>query len=236
MILRKKAFTLIEMLVVIAIIAILAAALFPAIQGAIDSAKATGMKNKGRGIWVAVVSANSEREPLSLQSLWPTNVVAITGKAQDYFNYLLSKGDSNYCATVQNRVCGDLAPTSLTGAGVPAGAYVDGQAVPSLNMAWHVALLSDNSASEDAFMITKNLKLLGGTGTKLDDSAAVTSMGVPAQFDAVNVNPFGSSHGVWVTRGGGTFDARPRYLTVDRINGPETNVVLHCDSGSTAGT
>ncbi|NLF85070.1 MAG: prepilin-type N-terminal cleavage/methylation domain-containing protein, partial [Lentisphaerae bacterium] len=54
---KIKGFTLVEMLVVIAIIAILAAALFPAISNAMDAARATAMKNKGRGIWAAILSA-----------------------------------------------------------------------------------------------------------------------------------------------------------------------------------
>ena len=55
---KMTGFTLVEILVVIAIIAILASALFPAIQNAMGQAQATAMKTKGRGIWVAINSAN----------------------------------------------------------------------------------------------------------------------------------------------------------------------------------
>ena len=48
---RKQAFTLIELLVVIAIIGILSALLFPAIQGAILTAKVTKGANAGGQIW-----------------------------------------------------------------------------------------------------------------------------------------------------------------------------------------
>ena len=68
---NSKGFTLVEMLVVIAIISVLAAALFPAISNALSSASATALKQKGRGIWVAITSANMEREPLNLTALWP---------------------------------------------------------------------------------------------------------------------------------------------------------------------
>ena len=243
MTLRKKAFTLIEMLVVIAIIAILAAALFPAIQSAIDSAKATAMKQKGRGIWVAIVSANSEREPLSLNSLWPVSQYgtnSVTAKAQDYFNFLMSNGDSNFTGNAQNRVCGDLSPTTLSGSGVPSSTGTEGKKIASGYMAWHVALVSDTSSSEDAFLISKNINLKSGTGTVIDDSSSaspkVVTFATMTSFQGGGTPvPFGVTHGVWVTRGGGTFDARPKYLTLDKVNGPETNMVMQCDNANDGG-
>jgi hypothetical protein len=192
------------------------------------------MKHRGRGIWVGIVSANSEREPLGLQSLWPGTIYGtnnVAAKAQDYFNYLMSNGsvvtNAMYTVSAQNRVVGDLNSTTLSGAGVASYTGIDGQRVPSNFMAWHAVLVTDSSASEDAFLITKNLKLASdATGNPLDNSAtpSVTFAGIAA--------PFGNTHGVWVTRGGGSFDARPRYLTLDRVNGAETNAALKCDDAN----
>ena len=95
-------FTLVEMLVVIAIIAILAAALFPAIQGAMEQAKATSMKNMGRGVWTSVLTANMEREPLNLTALWPVNVKSDTGDSAKYFTYLMSDGDGTQIAEISS--------------------------------------------------------------------------------------------------------------------------------------
>jgi prepilin-type N-terminal cleavage/methylation domain-containing protein len=57
---RPQAFTLIELLVVISIIAILASLAFPAVNGAMDSAKKTTAKNAAVQIANAVVAYETE--------------------------------------------------------------------------------------------------------------------------------------------------------------------------------
>jgi prepilin-type N-terminal cleavage/methylation domain-containing protein len=57
---RPQAFTLIELLVVISIIAILASLAFPAVNGALDSAKKTTAKNAAVQIANAVVAYETE--------------------------------------------------------------------------------------------------------------------------------------------------------------------------------
>ena len=54
---RKRGFTLVELLVVIAIIAILAALLFPAIQGALTKGKQIQTLNNGVNIYKAVFAS-----------------------------------------------------------------------------------------------------------------------------------------------------------------------------------
>jgi prepilin-type N-terminal cleavage/methylation domain-containing protein len=126
---NSKGFTLVEMLVVIAIISVLAAALFPAIQNAISTASATALKQKGRGVWVAITSANMEREPLNLGVLWPTELEedASVGTAVAYFNYLLSDGNNTGTTTDDPdlRVVADLTPDALVASGVTAAKIRD---------------------------------------------------------------------------------------------------------------
>jgi prepilin-type N-terminal cleavage/methylation domain-containing protein len=72
---RPQAFTLIELLVVISIIAILASLAFPAIGGAMDSAKKTTAKNAAVQIANAVVAYETEYGRL------PTNSGTTVGPA-----------------------------------------------------------------------------------------------------------------------------------------------------------
>jgi prepilin-type N-terminal cleavage/methylation domain-containing protein len=204
---RKKGFTLIEMLVVIAIIAILAAALFPAIQSAIDSAKATAMKNKGRGTWIAVTSANAEREPLGKAALWPGNVgVTNTDTATKYLAYLMSDGNAAISTAVgvndeQQRLASDLKPEMLAGAGVPTAGSASEFA--QANNAWNVAIISDTDASDAPFMLSRNVTF--------SSMSSVVSNTAPILGQTYST-PFGTKRAVWVTRGGGCFDARTKYV------------------------
>jgi prepilin-type N-terminal cleavage/methylation domain-containing protein len=82
---RPQAFTLIELLVVISIIAILASLAFPAIGGAMDSAKKTTAKNAAVQIANAVVAYETEYGRL------PSNS---TGKVDQNFMKILTANDS----------------------------------------------------------------------------------------------------------------------------------------------
>ena len=82
---RPQAFTLIELLVVISIIAILASLAFPAIGGAMDSAKKTTAKNAAVQIANAVVAYETEYGRL------PTNS---GGVVNDNFMKILTANDS----------------------------------------------------------------------------------------------------------------------------------------------
>jgi len=216
---KTQGFTLVEMLVVIAIIAILAAALFPAISSAIESARAVAVKNKGRSIWTAVISANSEREIHDMTALWAGDLIKKDSMtftdAEAYFNYLMSDGVtvSTIEAKIDNRVVGDLKPSMLTAPGITA--IADGQAgsLAAGNNAWHVAKIEDSYPAEVPFLITRNVDT-----TKI--AWANTSV-KPDATDAVEMNavdPFQGKRAVWVTKGGSTTDARKIIMRTGRIN------------------
>jgi prepilin-type N-terminal cleavage/methylation domain-containing protein len=84
---RPQAFTLIELLVVISIIAILASLAFPAIGGAMDSAKKTTAKNAAVQIANAVVAYETEYGRL------PTNSGGIVNG--DFMKILTANDSTN---------------------------------------------------------------------------------------------------------------------------------------------
>jgi type II secretory pathway pseudopilin PulG len=207
------------MLVVIAIIAILAAALFPAISNAMDAARATAMKNKCRGIWAAILSANMEREPLNLGPLWPAELKGDTGDSSKYFTYLLSDGENTtaVAGSSDDRLVSDLTPESLIAQGIQP--HTGSGAVADKNIAWRVAEISDTTPGEIPFLFSKNVE-----DNELESAANENDT---ARISLMEGKPFGKKRAVWVSKGGGIFDARSKYLYNRIVMGINTtNVTL----------
>lgn len=209
-----KGFTLVEMLVVIAIISVLAAALFPAIQNALGNATATALKQKGRGIWVAVTSANLEREPLNQGTIWPQDLKDDEGISDSvaYFNYLLSDGTDKGKTTADpdDRVVSDLTPDSLIASGLTPA--ILGQPIQGKNLAWGVVVINDSTPADVPFLITRNYNQ--GEQLAKTEEATTTKLVLDEK-----VKPFNASRAVWVTRGGATMDARKKYFTMSQLMG-----------------
>ena len=205
---RRQGLTLVELLVLVGAVVLLALAFFPSRGHPIDAAYATALKNKGRGIWIAVVSANSERGSDETNSFWPKELgFDKLRTSTEYFRSLMC--DTNGCPTTNcnQQVAWDLNPGMLSGAGVPCAQSTT--QFSRTNNVWSVVCVDEETPSGSLFLITRNVDL-----GRQANAASVPKL--------TRIRPFERTRAVWVTRGGGIFDARPAYLTAARLF-PSTN-------------
>lgn len=151
----------------------------------------TEIKRKGRGIWIAITSANMEREPLNLPKIWPLDLenddrtAKYTVDTKSYFSYLLSNGDGIPVKEAAERVVCDLSPEALFENGL---------------FIWKVCKIGNNSRPDAPFLVTSNISINGETIESSSDNGKV-------QISLNDVPPLGNKMVVWVTRGGGVFSS-----------------------------
>ena len=180
---KDKGFTLIELLVVIAIIGILAALLFPAIQGALTKAKAIKIGSNGRQIHLAIFDASMEAAALDMPELWPksTGTNAYTTSTQFFKD------------SVNNEDIKGVDGTFFSAPGLIPEANITNFA--QANNAWCVTLdLSDSTAASVPFIFSKNIGTSGGSAPANSTLNAVNGL--------MDIDPFGLKTCVIVTKGG----------------------------------
>lgn len=206
---EQSGFTRTELIVVVIVVVILALVLYPYIRNDIEQASSTSMKGRGRGIWCAVVTANAEREPLGLPSVWPKDLGFDASRTStEYFRMLMSDDQAGTTNGPRGPICEDLKPGIFGGGGVPGADSVS--SFNSANNAWNVICVSTQTPNNELnspgvpFLITRNVTM----GHRVNALSTLT-------FN--KTSPFKKSplkRCVYVTVGGGCIDLRKEYLTL----------------------
>ena len=160
---RKQAFTLIELLVVIAIIGILSALLFPAIQGAILTAKVTKGSSAGGQIWKAIYAKNLENEPNNFPPVWP---VFEQDDADGIEPYMPVDPDVAFSGNMSSSdylswlVGTEILPVNYGFFALPPQPPASSKALfTGANCGWSIVLDGGDQKSSSPFIISRNLKI-----------------------------------------------------------------------------
>ncbi len=212
---ESDGFTLIELLVVVAIIGILAALLFPAIEGALTKAKALRVGNNGRQVHLAVFDENLSLDQLDLPLIWPVSgtPTLAEGYTQEYIDACQNSCTYLHYLYSEGIIKGiDLSFFAAPGVTPASGTSTNN--LQAVNNAWCVTLdIDDDTPAGVPFLFTKNFKFTGGTIDLMDETTPL---------DTTKGMPFKGKVGVVVTKGGRVRILQEKFLkdeggTSDRV-------------------
>ncbi len=220
-----KGFTLVELLVVIGILGILMASLFPAISSAMLNAKTTAMASNGRKLHQAITLANTSRETAGKgTTVWPkTQKDEGAGDASgeqdigdmsfssttEWFKKLFDM--DNYGSTDRHAEVEDLDLNVLSGSGVPS---ISGKTLEAKNIAWvAVANIQDGIPDCIPVFVTRNVdyKTLDSSLAQYDGKTATRIQIGKGEYST----PFQDKAWIIVRKGGGVDTIKAKYSTLD---------------------
>lgn len=221
----RYGFNVIELVAVTAVVMLFVLALIPAVGNKKLSCDMTPVGTCGRDLFVAIAGANTEREPLGLPPVWPSESPPATNmnprdigclnftNSTDYFNYL---HDGEYLAT------GRRGPYERGGyysrfawGGVPA--CTQGKLTAENNM-WTIAMnVTDDMSDMVPLLITRNIDA-SSLAAKVTDKDWDKSL----RFDPEWETPFGNRAFALIRKGGAVFRAREKYMSYGVVYGKQT--------------
>lgn len=190
---RCSGFTLGEVIAVLALLAILAAAVFPLVQNALLNNEFDECRRHVREVYVALTAANTEREPLGKE---PLPGGAFTNSTE-LFRYL-----------IEHEHAYGLSYQSLAGCGVPI--CRDGNLKPENNMWTVIKEWRDEMEDAVPVMLTRNVD-----ASSLWSGRAGPDR--PLRLDPEWKTPFGDKGCVIIRKGGGIFRCRVKYATDRKV-------------------
>ncbi len=221
---KLSAFTLIELLIVIAVIGILAGMLFPAIKAVMNSAQGTRVANNGKQIVTAITTANIDREASSKGDIWPT-VDKNWGSSNEYFARLLGEGGKAELT--------GISVSMFAGGGVEAAADAASMVNDKKGNIW--SMLAGISVCDDnmPFIWTRNMDGLADTDFNTSQDTEVD------WADKLNdaETPFGAQQVVLARKGASFQVIKAKDLTSTTFLSSSTNAsvkIVKAEAGEAA--
>ena len=213
---KLSAFTLIELLIVIAVIGILAGMLFPAIKAVMDSAQGTRVANNGKQIVTAITQANIDREASSKGTIWPGKENVKWGStANDYFARLLGEGG-------RVEISG-ISVAMFAGGGVPAAA--DAAKLKEGGCIWSILGGIESCDDNTPFMWTRNMDDVAEAdfNTSQEGDAGEVSWAEKLNSTGNNAKPFNKQQVVLARKGASFAVIKAKDLTPSSFLAGSTN-------------
>lgn len=231
---QKANFNLISLVVILVLLGLLIAVLVPAMSCSMEKAVMAAVAARGRDIYVAITSANFDREPLGLPPVWPQSNPPTLDAADiskmnftnstDYFWELydgVHLGTTNHDPYVRG-----FDFSKLAGAGVPA--WGEGRLRPRNNL-WSIAKnVPDKMDDIIPVLVTRNV----AAESLASDVADPALLKRRLYFDQEWRTPFGKKGFVFVRKGGGIFSQMSRYMTYRSIYNSQASFTPRPDSKS----